>query len=409
MAKENIVELEYSRKEIDRNRPSEISIDLEAIENTERSSSLYRGENYYHLPAVKPSYYEWKIGVAFFSVGVGGISQILAAIIDFAGREEDRPLIRVGRYLALSGSLITSALYIIDLHTPDRWYNMMRIFRKTSWMSIGSWCLASFGALSGMTVLAQLVEDAGRKRLGKWMGRLFQLPAAAAGGMLCLYSGAELEATSLPVWERSHPLLPALFAAENASSAASAILLVTRNSKLPDGMRNRLESFSFLSGAVEEILYRMVSHRWVKHPGGGFNSGRKIATPVSAFQRMGTIASLFARILRMIRGRSSPESSILSPLLTLGSGLLLPVRVLLSGNESARYPEEYLSDTQPFALSERYIGARGTENNRNRIAKREHPMSPFVGLGLSLAGAAVIVFYSKKRGRDQHRPEKYRV
>ncbi len=392
------MELQYPWEEVNRNQPSEISVDLEGIRESEnRSLSLYGGENYYHVPAIKPSHYGWKIGMAFFSVGVGGISQILSTILDLAGDDQDRPLIRGGRYVALAGSLITGAIYIIDLHTPHRWYNMMRIFRKTSWMSIGSWCLAAFGGLSGITAMGQLLEDAGLKKLGRWTARLFQIPAAAAGGILSLYSGAELEATSLPLWERSHPFLPALFAAENAASAASAMLLLTKNSELSDGMRNRLERFSFLAGAVEEILYRLVSIQWKNSAGDGSSGGKRISTTVSAFQRMGMIASFIFRILRMSKGRPARKTSLVLPLLTLGSGFLLPVQVILSGNKSARHPEEYLSDTQGFASLDQSRTERATRKGRNTTDKGEQPMSPFVGLGLFLVGAVVILFFSRSR------------
>ncbi len=394
------MEVQYSWEEADRNQPSEINVDLEGIRESEnRSLSLYGGENYYHVPAIKPSYYGWKIGMAFFSVGVGGISQILCTILDLAGDDQDRPLIRAGRYVALAGSVITGAIYIIDLHTPHRWYNMMRIFRKTSWMSIGSWCLAAFGGLSGVTAMGQLLEDAGLKKLGRWTARLFQIPAAAAGGILSLYSGAELEATSLPLWERSHPFLPALFAAENASSAASAMLLLTKNSELSDGMRNRLERFSFLAGAVEEILYRLVSIQWKKSAGDRSRSsgGKRTSTTVSAFQRTGMIASFIFRILRMSKRRTARKTSLVSPLLTLGSGFLLPVKVILSGNKSARHPEEYLSDTQGFASLNQSRAERATLKGRNTTDKGEQPMSSFVGLGLFLVGAAVILFFSRNR------------
>ena len=52
--------------------------------------------------------------------------------------------------------MVGSALLIIDLHTPSRFYNMLRIFRPTSPMSIGSYVLTSFGALSACLAAAQL-------------------------------------------------------------------------------------------------------------------------------------------------------------------------------------------------------------------------------------------------------------
>lgn len=395
------MELENRTGYSDQSQPSESGISTRSIEAFERSPlAQYRGETYYRLPAVKSSYYGWKIGASFFSVGLGGASQILATIIDLTGKEKDRSLIRTGRYLAFSSALVTSALYIIDLHTPQRWYQMMRIFKKTSWMSIGSWCLASFGALSAATAGAQFLEDAGWKRLGKWTARLFQFPAALAGGMVTLYSGAELEATNLPLWERAYPLLPALFAAEHAASAASAMVLVTRNSEASDGMRKQLERFSFLAGAVEEILYRLASSRWQKNVWDGFSRpSPERSSPLSSFQRLGTILSVFTRMVRAMKERPARKNPLFSSLLTLGSGFLLPVQILLSGNRSGQKPEEYLSDTQPAALSERErFAGREDSCKRAKTAPREHAPDVLLGLGLFAIGASVFFLFSKKRG-----------
>ena len=60
-----------------------------------------------------------------------------------------------------AGSVVGAALLIIDLHTPTRFYNMLRIFRPTSPMSIGSYVLTSFGALSALLAAAQLRHDLG--------------------------------------------------------------------------------------------------------------------------------------------------------------------------------------------------------------------------------------------------------
>src|SRR3546814_15451143 len=54
---------------------------------------------------------------------------------------------------------------LIDLRTPRRWYNMLRIFRPTSPMSFGSYILTAFGGFSALTLLGEFVE--GRGRLGR--------------------------------------------------------------------------------------------------------------------------------------------------------------------------------------------------------------------------------------------------
>jgi formate-dependent nitrite reductase membrane component NrfD len=124
---------------------------------------------YYGLPAVKASHYRFLISTYFFVGGLAGASQLIAQIVDSFGGSQDRPLVRAGRYIALLGALASPALLIKDLHTPSRWYNMLRIFRPTSPMSIGSWTLAAFGTCSGLAAFGLVLDDV-------LVGRLACLP-----------------------------------------------------------------------------------------------------------------------------------------------------------------------------------------------------------------------------------------
>ena len=69
-----------------------------------------------------------------------------------------------------------------DLHTPQRFYNMLRVFKTTSPMSIGTWILMAFSGFSGITAAAGLLAD--RFRWLRRAARVAQVPAAAAGAGL---------------------------------------------------------------------------------------------------------------------------------------------------------------------------------------------------------------------------------
>lgn len=109
------------------------------------SFSAYEGETYYQRPALKPSPYGWLIATYLYVGGLAGAAELIVTIADWVGRRRDRGIVRMGRYLALGGALISPILLIADLHKPERWYNMLRIFCKTSPMSIGAWILMAFG------------------------------------------------------------------------------------------------------------------------------------------------------------------------------------------------------------------------------------------------------------------------
>src|ERR671937_1640909 len=105
---------------------------------------------YYDRPAVKASEWRWLIITYFFVGGLAGAAQVIAGVVDLLGHYRDRRVVSAGRYLALAGALLSPVLLIADLKTPSRWHNMLRVFRGTSPMSIGSWTLLAFGMSSGL-------------------------------------------------------------------------------------------------------------------------------------------------------------------------------------------------------------------------------------------------------------------
>ena len=106
---------------------------------------------YYDLPALKQSFYGWKVSTYILIAGIAGSSQILAAVAEFTDAQANAERYpQCALYRARRDRSVGAALLIIDLHTPTRFYNMLRIFRPTSPMSIGSYVLTSFGALSAV-------------------------------------------------------------------------------------------------------------------------------------------------------------------------------------------------------------------------------------------------------------------
>ena len=92
---------------------------------------------YYGRPSLKPAPFENPVvGSYIFLAGLSGAAQLLATLIRRSGRPDGAGAVRRGRMLALLAPTVGSALLIYDLHTPQRFYNMLRIFRRTSPMSM---------------------------------------------------------------------------------------------------------------------------------------------------------------------------------------------------------------------------------------------------------------------------------
>jgi hypothetical protein len=167
---------------------------------------------YHDLPLLKPPVWTWEIPLYFFVGGAAGA----AAVIGFAARVNGaKPsLVRDARWIAAIGATASAPLLISDLGRPERFLNMLRVFKPQSAMSVGAWTLAGFGACATGAVLAP---------------RPLRDVAAAGSALLGLvmstYTGVLLGVTAIPAWNEHAATLPAHFAASALASAASLLQL----------------------------------------------------------------------------------------------------------------------------------------------------------------------------------------
>ncbi len=314
-----------------------------------RTRAPYRGETYYGMPALKTSYYGWLVVLYFFIGGMASAAQFLATAIDLFGTKADRPIVRVGRYLALGGALVSPFLLIADLHSPQRWYNMLRIYRRTSPMSIGSWALITFGTLSGVVAFGQMMQDLFHWAPGRWVARLFSLPAALAAGIVALYTGTLLAATNIPLWASAFPFLSSLFASSSASTATAALIMTTSHRTPPETQR-RLAWFALVANSAELLSAGLIQGQWRR---------RRTATvlreqPFQPAWRLGVLglgifAPLAVHLAELLRGRPAGRLSRFAALATLFGGLALRAVFVFAGKESGRRPGDYFRLAQPEA------------------------------------------------------------
>ena len=191
-------------------------------------------DTYYDLPLLKPPVWTWEVPAYFFVGGAAGAAAVFAAAAQLAGA--DRTLVRDARRLAAAGAVISGPLLIADLGRPERFLNMLRVFKPQSPMSVGAWTLAAFGASS--TAAAMF-----RGRLGD----VAAVISAAAGLVMSTYTGVLLGATAIPVWARHKKTLPILFGASAVASAAA--LLELRGHHQP-----ALNALGFAAAAAETAL-----------------------------------------------------------------------------------------------------------------------------------------------------------
>lgn len=159
--------------------------------------------SYYGRQIVKtPVWKSPDVPLYLFLGGAGGSSAILGALADLT----DRPkLTRVARYTAGAGSILSVVALVHDLGRPERFLHMLRVFKPTSPLSVGTYILSPFSAAAGATAAVELLG---------WFPRLKRfggVVAAIFGGPLASYTGVLLGNTAVPSWHEFGQRLPYVF------------------------------------------------------------------------------------------------------------------------------------------------------------------------------------------------------
>jgi formate-dependent nitrite reductase membrane component NrfD len=176
-------------------------------------------QSYYGQPIVKaPVWNVPDVPGYFFLGGLAGASASMAAIAQLTGHRE---LVRVGRIAAAAGALAGAGALVHDLGRPERFLNMLRVFKVSSPLSVGSWILAPFSGLAALSAATDLS--------GRWvrLGGLAGVAAGVLGPGMCTYPAVLLADTAVPAWHEAYPELPVIFAGSAMSSAAGAALVAT--------------------------------------------------------------------------------------------------------------------------------------------------------------------------------------
>src|SRR2546427_2229935 len=188
-------------------------------------------------------HWTWFIIPYFFVGGLAGGAYFLAAVLDWFGGLEDRPVVRTGYDVAAGGAILSVLLLTIDLGRPLRFWHMLFqsadlpaiMFKAWSPISFGAWAILLFGLFSVLSALGARAEE-GRLQMpalrvvgGVVRGGVAKL-VAGVGGLVGLfiagYTGILLSVTNRPIWADS-PWLGALFIASGVSTGTAALILLS--------------------------------------------------------------------------------------------------------------------------------------------------------------------------------------
>lgn len=303
----------------------------------------WRGETYHGRPVTKASSFDWKVSSYIVAVGIAGAAQVIAAVA--RTRPDGAGLVRQARFLALAGSMVGPLVLVQHLKTRSRWFNMLRIVRPTSPMSLGSWLLTIFGGLSAVTALGDLLGR--RWPRAHAVADAAQLPAAVAGAGMGVYTAGLLASTSTPLWAGAPGPLAAQFGSASVAGAASALALLQRASG-EVGSARRLETLALLAGAAEMVAANTSERRLsAKGLDGPLREGTTGALNTTGGKVIGIAVPVLAHgIGRVIGGRTGALLPEIASLAMIIGGAAMRHAVLRAGNESAVRPEHTFRATQ---------------------------------------------------------------
>ncbi len=308
------------------------------------------GSTYYGRAQLKPAPFEpWVVGGYIFLAGLSGSASILAALADVAGGPESEGMVRRGRYLALLAPTIGSALLVYDLHTPKRFYNMLRVAKSTSPMSIGTWVLMGFSAFAGVAALAQAGADRWPTQAWlRWSARTAGVPAALAGAGLSTYTASLLSATSTPIWAAAPRSLAVRFGSSSVATGAAALAV----GESDPGVRGKLDAIEAAALLVEALAASSAKGIYRRD-----GVARAMDSRAGQVERIGATALGVVLPLGLIAASAllprRPRSlSVVAALATLAGGAVLRTSLLSLGHVSAIRPDVSFRFSTPENLSE---------------------------------------------------------
>ena len=272
--------------------------------------------SYYGRPVIKEPVWKAEIPWYLFAGGLGGASSLLSFLARKRGNEE---LANVSLAVAFAADVASPIILVSDLGRPERFLNMLRVFKVTSPMSVGSWVLAASTALKTAGLGAHLL---GRDQTRNALGGL----SALLGLPLATYTGVLLGDTAVPVWHEARKELPFLFGAGAAASAGAAGALLTKPAHAAPARRLAISS-ALLEAGLKKVMERKL----------GFVGEVYEQDEAGRYGKLSRGLSLGGAAMLALTGRTR-IGAVLGSSLVLAGSAAMRWSVFKAGFQSARDP-----------------------------------------------------------------------
>ena len=292
-------------------------------------------QSYYGKPIVKEPVWKAEIPFYLFTGGVAGGASVLHGLARLTGNHR---LARSSLYVGAVADAVSPVLLVSDLGRPERFLNMLRVFKVTSPMSVGSWILF---VSSGASTTAATLELLGALRPAKWLAEAVSF---VTGPPLATYTGALLANTAIPVWSEARDELPWLFGASAAASAGATAAMVTPAAAAGPARR------AAVAGVAAELGLVRLMRRRLGFVGEVYELGE-----AGRYARVSRVCAAAGAGLLALRGRRSRPAAVVGGALVLAGEVALRWSVFKAGFQSARDPR-YTVLPQRKRIEERATG-----------------------------------------------------
>lgn len=277
-------------------------------------------ESYYGKPILnKPTWESRDIAGYLFLGGLAGGSSVLAAGAELTGRRRLARSMKLGGLVAILGSLVA---LIHDLGRPERFVNMLRVFKPTSPMSVGSWILTVYGPQAGVAALTDVTG------LFPRIGKLATVGASLAGPAVASYTAALISDTAVPTWHDGHRQMPFVFVGSAATAAGGLGVLAAPISEAGPARR------TLLLGATTELIANEVMTRQMGLSAEPLHEGK-----AGSYLKAAKALSVTGAVLGGLLGHRSRTAAVLGGAAALAGSACTRFGIFHAGVASSEDPK----------------------------------------------------------------------
>jgi polysulfide reductase-like protein len=306
--------------------------------------------SYYGRPIIKsPTWKNPEVPIYFFLGGAAGTSSVIGALAEFTGRPK---LARNAEYTAAAGALASVVLLIDDLGRPERFLHMLRVLKPTSPLSVGSYILSPFSALTAATAATRVLRYRPVAKLVPPLASFAGLPglrqlgavgSALFGGPMATYTAVLIANTAVPSWHEAHDELPFVFAGSAMAAGGGITMALTPVDEAGPARKAALTGVAVELAAMQRVEN---GHGLVSEP---YHLGK-----AGKLLRAAKACTLSGAGLTALAGKTRIGSVLGGALLAAGS-LLTRMGVFEAGMASSKDPK-YVVVPQRERLAARQNG-----------------------------------------------------